>query len=218
VSSHFITTDCCTLSDEEVKDLVARYQAGDNEAAVPLIRSQSAWVMSMVARYTIPPRVSVEDVYSELVLVFLHGLKLYDPDLSHLSTFFRLMFSRRMPSIIRFLNDEIATDSSEFAGVAQECQLSDAEDRESEAIICDIMHTHLTAFERDTLLNYVQHIPIWSVAEKANEFVKERNPEATSAFTAQSIRPHIDRAIDIIKEELRRRGDLESASLQKQLF
>lgn len=206
---HFFTKDCCTLTDEEVKDLVARYQAGDSDAAVPLIQSQSAWIMSLVAKLNIPARVSIDDIYSELTLAFLTGLLSYNPTISQPSTYFMLIYSRRIYDIIASLNDEaINIEPSESSKTTSTC--CDLEDDESLQVIADIMHTHLTAFERSVMLDYIQDIPIQVVADRATEFVVQRQPEATSAFTVHTIKKHIDNAIGIIKDELKRRGDVES--------
>jgi RNA polymerase sigma factor (sigma-70 family) len=223
MSDHFFSQNCCTLSDEEVKDFVRKYQAGDREAAVPLIQSQAAWVMKLVKTRTIPSRVSVEDVYSELMLAFLHGLTYYDPSRSALSTFFKMIVTSRISDIIRRLGDQAQTsENSEFNGVAEEDYTTmNAEDSETIALICDIMHTHLTAFERDVFINYTDYVSNAVVAERANEFIRERNPEATSGFVfdERSIKPQIDRIIKIIRGELTRRGDIESStSVQSRLF
>lgn len=220
MSDHFFSNNCCTLDHEEVKLFTQKYQDGDNEAALPLIQSQGAWVISMVSHYSIPSRISVDDVYSELVLEFLHGLKVYDPERTALSTFFRMIFNRRISGIIRRLSDPALTsDSGAFIEVAGDRSTQSLEDNEMLAVICDIMHTHLTPFEREVFINYTDDVSVRVVADKANEFIASRDPEAASAFNERSIKPHIDRIIGIIQGELVRRGDIESnASVQSRLF
>lgn len=219
LNEHFFTKDCCTLTDEEVKHFVDAYQAGDGEAAMPLIRSQSAWIMNLVARHNIPKRISLEDIYSELTVEFLMALKDYDPARSQLSTFFNIVFWRRMPQILHSLGDEAVTIEGNINVPEEEDFELDEDDIESIQSACHIMHTKLTDFERGLLLDHVNSVPVKSIMARANAYVAESKPEVTSAFTLHGIKKQIQRSISIVKDELKRRGCLDSnGSVQCRLF
>jgi len=213
VSEHFFTQNCCTLSDEEVKDLVQRYQSGDNEAALPLLRSQGYWVMGLVSKYNIPPSVSLDDIYSELTVEFLASLAIYNTDESKLSTFFKLILWRRMPLILSRLMDEASNvEDGTVNPIGGEENFHGIEDDESLGVICDIMHTNLTAFERHVLVDYIHDLHYDAITERANQFVRERDPAAPEV-SEYAIRNHIQRAVQTIREEMQRRGDIESTGL-----
>jgi len=219
LNEHFFTKDCCTLTNEEVKSFVAAYQAGDGEAALPLIRSQSAWIMSLVARQNISKRISLDDIYSELTVEFLVALKDYNPELSQLSTFFNLVFWRRMPNILNQLGDEAVTLGGTLNTPEEEVFELDDDDLESIQSACHIMHTHLNDFQRSLLLDHVNSVPMDSIVSRANTYVAEHKPEVTSGFAIHGIKKQISRAISIVKEELQRRGCLDSnGSVQCRFF
>lgn len=91
------------LSKDEVVALVKAHKAGDREAGGRLIESQSAWIMTCLRRQSLPKNVDFDDLLSELSIVILRALHIYDPERTELTTFVGIVVQRRAKRIAKKL-------------------------------------------------------------------------------------------------------------------
>ena len=114
-----LLNSACSLTDEESRELIVAYKAGDSEAGGRLIRSQVAWIVKLLRRMPIPRQVEFDDVLSELTLVLLKALRKFDPDRSALTTFVAHIVQRRGPRIVKQLAGQDTVDGDHLQGYCQ---------------------------------------------------------------------------------------------------
>lgn len=219
----WITESSRLLTSKEEVEFTKRYQGGDSDAGVVLIRSQGAWILKRIGCFARPSSVDVEDIVSEVVLVLLRALKKFDPQKSALSTFVTHVIDRRTPRIIHKLTgisgggdiDDIL-DTVEGRPTINE---NDSDTTEMHSIVLDICETHLSQTARQVLLNHMSGMTLAECAEQLNKQANKSSTNIRRIHAPPTILHIIDGAMVIIKDELRSRGLLKDGhEFQLSLF
>jgi RNA polymerase sigma factor (sigma-70 family) len=225
---HDIFKNARQLTNEEVRDLLAKFKQGEHEtneqfaarqtesteAGLKLIQSQIAWVAKRLQSTPRPPNVEVEDVISELIFVFLDAMKTFDPDVSKLSTFLTRVFDNRAQRIIRKLAGKFSDTPPEMLDTLESRDRSSAEASDPELIesVRDVLRTaSISAGARQVLMDHLDGYPLKIIAERLNKRISESSMNVRK-HTPSSVHSIIKTSIATIKEALANRGHI---SLEK---
>lgn len=222
------TQEFVQLDNQEVKDLVDSYIAGDSEAVTALLDIVRPLVLSELNKMKVPASVDEDDVISELNIVILESLPKYDPTRASFVTWVYHIVHRRISRIVSTLSGrkvyknegvrsprQLPNDIDMIDSSMQEINVEEYEVLSDAAAL---IKSSFTPYERRVYLDYLQGIPTTIIVDKANAYLDKSNPGHKKEDNV-SVNNTIAECTERLKEEFRQRNALDFVGeLQKELF